>query len=109
MNIITNHKSYDLHALHELPAKVQQDFDYVRESQDYSPRFVKYRGVWYDTYDAQVIRVSDKHDQPIGWAMYVKPDDPLAPWDCVVSETFFSGVLFKLLPDDRVVCGRYFT
>jgi hypothetical protein len=109
MNIITNRRSYDLHALHELPAKVQQDFDYVREAGDYSPRFVKYRGTWYDIQDSQIIRVSGKHDLPMGWAWYVEPDHPLAEWHGIVSETFFSGVLFKLLPDNRVVCGRYFS
>jgi hypothetical protein len=107
MNIITNNKPYDLRSLDELPAKVQQDFDYVREVQDYTRRFVYYRGAWYDVHDSQYICVMSPGR--MGHAMHVNANHKFAAWHAVVSETFFSGVLFKFLPDDRVVCGRYFT
>jgi hypothetical protein len=32
----------------------------------------------------------------------------LADWDSIVSETFFSGVLFRLVGDDQVIVGQYF-
>jgi hypothetical protein len=107
MNIITNRKPYNMCALNELPVKVQQDFDYVREAGDYSPRFVKYRGAWYDVYDSQYISVQST--RPVGHGMHVNANHKFAAWSAIVSEKFFSGVLFKLLPDDRVVCGRYFS
>jgi hypothetical protein len=43
----------------------------------------------------------------MGWAMVVEKDSPLASWHGIVSDSFFSGVLFKFVNDD-VVVGRYF-
>ena len=34
---------------------------------------------------------------------------PLADWHTVVSETYFSGVLFRWGAEDTVIVGRYFT
>jgi hypothetical protein len=108
VRIITNNKRRDLISLNDLPAKVQQEFDYVREDGDYSPRFVKYKGAWYDAYDTQGIDVSDTRTKPLGWAMMVKSDDPFAKWHAVISETFFSGVLFRF-DGDQVIVGRYYS
>lgn len=95
MKIITNNKPRYLAALNELPAKVQQDFDYVREQGNYSPRFVQYKGVWYDTYDTEPNRQAGR--------------DIFPGWSCFQSETFFSGVVFRFVGDDEVICGRYFS
>jgi hypothetical protein len=107
MKIITDNKPRKLLSLNELPAKEQMEFDYVREK-GYCPteRFVFYKGCYYDTHDTQVIRVSQSND-PMGWAMVVKPDSPLAKWHSIVSETYFSGVLFRFV-NDEVIVGRYY-
>lgn len=104
MKIITNNHPRPLACLAELPAKVRADFDYVGD--DFDRRFVQYKGVWYDVYDTQAIRTVP--GVPMGWAMVVAEDSPLADWDSIVSETFFSGVLFRLVGDDQVIVGSYF-
>jgi hypothetical protein len=100
MNIITNNKPRPLACLLDLPAKVRAEFDYV-ENYDLSYRFVQYLGHWYDVYDTQVLEQSRL------------PPGPLfklaaGGWDSIVSETFFSGVLFRLVGDDQVIVGSYF-
>jgi hypothetical protein len=104
MKIITNNHPRPLAWLAELPGKVRADFDYVGD--DFDARFVQYKGHWYDVHDTQAIRTVP--GAPMGWAMVVAEDSPLADWDSIVSETFFSGVLFRLVGDDQVIVGQYF-
>ena len=108
MNITTNHCSYFLTEWHELPRLIQLDFDYVEGDDRFTPRFIRYKDVWYDTHDAQRIVIRRAGTDRMGWAFYVDQNDPLAKWDAIISETFFSGVLFKFVEDDRVICGRYY-
>lgn len=112
LTITTNNKPYPLVCFHELPPTVMLDFDYIDDEDDmHTERFVKYRGHWYDTRDVQGITVSPFRDQPIGWAMNVEPDHPFAEWNAVISDSYFSGVLFKFVGEDldQVVCGTYFS
>lgn len=95
MQIITNNKPRPLVALADLPIKTQADFDYVLPD-DGSCRFVKYKGAWYDVYDSQNI------GRELGF-------DQFKGWHGIVSDSFFSGVLFKLCDDDQVIVGRYFS
>jgi len=95
MDIITNNHQRQMACLAELPDNVRADFDYVNEDERYCPRFVQYKGHWYDVYDSQSITRELGFDQFKGW-------------DGIVSETFFSGVLFRLVGDDEVIVGRYF-
>jgi hypothetical protein len=103
MNIITNNRPRPLACLADLPAKVQGDFDYLNDPHEY--RLVNYKGHWYDVYDTQLIRT--RPDHPVGHALVVAEASPLADWDGIVSETFFSGILFRLVGDDEVIVGRY--
>jgi hypothetical protein len=96
VNIITNNKPRAMHAVADLPPKVQADFSYIMDDDRYSPRLVQYKGHWYDVYDSQSITRELGFDQFKGW-------------DGIVSETFFSGVLFRLVGDDEVIVGRYFS
>jgi hypothetical protein len=82
--------------LAELPDNVRADFDYVAKDGDHTARFVQYKGAWYDVLDAQFITRELGSDQFKGW-------------DGIVSETYFSGVLFRFVGDDEVIVGRYFT
>lgn len=96
MQIITNNKPRTLVAFSDLPIKVQADFDYVEELAWFDPRFVQYKGWWYDVYDSQNITRELGFDQFKGW-------------HGIVSDSFFSGVLFKLCDNDSVIVGRYFS
>lgn len=107
IQVTTNHKPRWLVRKVDLPEKVQSDFDYVKD--DWLYRFVQYKGAWYDVDDTQSIQVTSEHHRPMGWAMYVEPGHPFAPYTAVLSETYFSGVLFKLVDDDKVVCANYFS
>jgi len=93
MNIITNNRPRPLACLLDLPEKVRAEFDYV-ENYDLSYRFAQYLGCWYDVYDSQACGVGF---------------DQFKGWDGIVSETFFSGVLFRFVGDDEVIVGRYFS
>ena len=95
MNIITNNHQRQMACLAELPDNVRADFDYVNEDERYCPRFVRYLGHWYDVYDSQACGVGF---------------DQFKGWDGIVSETFFSGVLFRFVvaDEDQVIVGRYF-
>lgn len=98
MEIITNNVPRVLVAFADLPIKAQADFDYVEELAWFDPRFVQYKGCWYDVDDTQAVRTG-RGTPVLG----------MKDWDLFVSETFFSGVLFRLVDDDQVIVGRYFS
>lgn len=94
ITIVTNRIPRQLMAKFQLPAKALKDFDYVKEEDSYTERFVKYRGCWYDVHDT----------------MNVGHLEAFKGWDSYISDTYFSGVLFKLTADhDYVICGRYYS
>lgn len=98
LTIITNNIPRELHALASLPDKVRKDFDYIKEEDAYSLRMVKYKGVWYDVYDTMANR--GMGCAPDGWDW----------WDSHISDSFFSGLLFKVnFNDESVIIGRYFS
>ena len=104
MEIKTDHKYRPLKALCELPKKVAKDFDSVKE--DCTPRFVKYKGRWYDTADTQRI-TTESHR--MGWDMPVAKDHILAKWDAILSDTFFSAMVYKFSEDwESVIVGVYY-
>ena len=106
MEIKTDHKYRPLKALCELPEKVAKDFDYVDE-EDVSLRFVQYKGEGYDTADTQRITTESYR---MGWDMPVAKDHILAKWDAILSDTFFSAMVYKFSEDwESVIVGRYYT
>lgn len=108
MKIITNWKPRNLQCKAEMPAKAAADFDYTKD--DYEYRFVQYKGAWYDVFDTQRIYADNDSRTYMGWGMRVHPGSPLTHFDCIISESYFSGVLFRYCAeDDSVVCGRYFS
>lgn len=98
MKITTNNKPRPMVCLADLPAEVQKDFDYVREQGDLLPRFVQYKGWWYDVHDTM---------RCPGAEAPAEQRHAFKGWDSYISETFFSGVVFRLIGDD-VIVGRYF-
>jgi hypothetical protein len=110
MNITTNNQPRELVALCDLPAKDQADFDYIREEgEGNTPRLVRYKGAWYDVWDSQEIRIEGPRNGRMGWAHWVEPSSPLAKWGFIISESYFSGVLFRQVDPEYVICGRYYS
>lgn len=97
MKIITNRIPRPLVCLADLPEKARKDFDYLTEDHAYECRLVQYKGVWYDVYDSMRCPTMDSS----------APRNPLSGWDGYISDSFFSGVLFRFADDDRVVCATY--
>lgn len=105
MNIITDNKWRFLVSLTDLPDKAMKEFEYIDEDSIHDLRFVKYKGVWYDAMDTQRIT---KGNSFRGWDIYVTKDHPFAKWSAVISESFFSGILFKFDEYfEQVIVGRY--
>ena len=105
IEISTNNRVRALRSLNEIPEDARKDFDYLRDPDE--ARLVKLGINWYDTQDTQAIRLkSTSHTDPIGWAMYVEARSPLAKWNAVISESHWTGVLFRF-KGDGVVCGTY--
>ena len=97
MQIITNNKARPLQSFYDLPEKVRADFDYLTHDYErFDPRFVQYKGWWYDVADSQFVHQSLGFDQFKGW-------------NGVQSDSFFSGVLFKFINDYDVIVGRYYS
>ena len=106
MNIITDNKWRPLASLTDLPAKAMKEFEYIDEDSIHDLRFVKYKGVWYDAMDTQRITTGSYR---MGWDMYVTKDHHFAKWSAVISDSFFSGILFKFDDYEQVIIGRYCT
>ena len=96
MKIITNNIPRPLACFLDLPEKIRQDFDYIDDS--YDLRFVQYKSVWYDVWDSMncpwfEAPAATRH--------------AFSGWDGYISDSYFSGVLFKFADEDCVVCATY--
>lgn len=108
MQIITNWQARPLQCLADIPLNRRADFDYIDEGEEFSPRFVCYRGEWHDTHDTQRIEPDNGRPHRMGWAMRVHPGSPLAHFDAIESDTYFSGLLYQFVGDDSVIVARCF-
>jgi len=97
MEIITNNVPRDILQGYELTDAEKREFDYVNWfavlAGEENAEFVRYKGTLYHLQDTE--RVTNN----------------LFPnWDGYVSETFFSGVLFRYVNDfEQIICGRYYS
>ena len=98
MKIITNRIPRPLVCLADLPEKARADFDYMGPDGAHEYRLVQYKGVWYDVYDSMRCPTMDSS----------APHNAFSGWDGYISDSFFSGVLFKFADEDCVVVGQYF-
>ena len=97
MQVKTNNQPRDIVYGYELPDAVLSEFDYLEGDALLCAEFVKYKGQWYHLGDTE---------SPRG----MPEDSPLRQWDCFVSETFNSAVVFKFVDDfERVICGHAFS
>jgi hypothetical protein len=90
-----------------VPAEVRAEFDYIDweaiENGTDSASFVFAYGRWFDLGDTEGNRFGDRMP------------DSLSGWDAYVSDTFFSGTVFRWVQDDPpysddwlIIVGRYF-
>lgn len=108
MKITTNNMPRELVTFHDIPKKARSDFDYVTDDAQFEYRFIQYKGNWYDTYDTQRLEVdTGTNGQFMGWTVSVEKDSPLSKWHAVISESYFSGVLFRFTGESMVICGGY--
>lgn len=96
MNIITNRIPRPLLCLSDLPEKAQKDFEYIEDP--HQPRLVRYKGEWYDVWDSQRCPGAEAPEAT---------RHAFAGWDGYISDSYFSGVLFRFADEDCVVVGRY--
>lgn len=92
MKVITNNKPRKMLYGYELPESVKADFDYLdREEMEFRD-FIFYRGNYYD----------------IGEFMSTAGIEELKEsWTGYSSDSYFSGVVIKMVDCDSVICGRY--
>ena len=87
MKITSNFQPRNLLPLVDLPKDVQDYFGYIKDDDIYSYRFVQYKGQFYDVFESITGNIPE-------------------PWDSIELTSAFSGVLFKLIPEnDQVICG----
>lgn len=100
LTIITNHVPREIVEAWELTPDERKRFDYVNwaavERGEDSASFVRYKGETYDLGDTEGTFPADRR-----WFY--------------LSDSFFSGVLFRYLTDERgepdadhIICGRYY-
>lgn len=102
VTVVCNNVPRDTVDACELTPAERADFDYVDWSAidrgEESGTFVHYRGTWFDLGDVEGPVVLNG----VGW-------------DAHISDTFFSGVVFRFVHEDGddgeydVVCGRYYS
>lgn len=93
MEIRTNNIPRDLIKDYQLSEKEREEFDYldwaaIDDGRD-SATFFKYKGRLYDLGE------------------FVITPESLKPWDGMAGDSFFSGVLIRLV-DDQIIVGQYF-
>ena len=93
-NITTNNHAIPLLSGYELTAKERAELDYVDDAEmaDAHDRFFRYRGGIYDTQQFTRIDVHPNHS-PFGTS--VPRSDPMARWDGIQTDSFFSGVVIR--------------
>lgn len=93
MKIVTNNVPRTMKYGYEMPEKFRADFDYI-DADDFDLHgFIVYKGQWYD---------SDEF-------MRVENNSELIGWDGYTSDSYFSGVLIRLVDSDHVIIGRYYS
>ena len=92
IRVITNRKPRQLIDFIDLPKKDQDDFSYLLAHDWDTPRFVQYKGCWYDVFDTLAIHGNS-----------LDADSPLVKWDAAISDTAFSATVFKLTEANMVI------
>jgi hypothetical protein len=103
--IRTNNVPRDFVDAWELSQKERAEFDYIdwqaiEDGRD-SATFFRYKGVLYDL--GEFLRLHDN-----GRVQMARGDSPFASWDGYMSDSFFSGLVIRLVDNgERCIVGRY--
>lgn len=103
MRIITNNVARPIMDAWELTEKERKEFDYLDweaiERGEDSASFFRYKGQLYDLGEFQ----------RIGSPFATLPaDNPISQWDGLVNDSFFSGIVIKIVEEgDSVICGTF--
>lgn len=92
MEIRTNNIPRNLKYGYEMPEKFKADFYYIPEDEFDSHMFFEYKKQWYDL--SEFVRTEN--------------NSILKDWDACSSDSFFSGVVVRLITDDQVIVGQFF-
>jgi hypothetical protein len=98
MKIITNNKPRGIVYGFELTPKERSEFDYLTDAELETRSFVKYKGQFYDLGDVMGFQHGKDCLDPV-----------FACWQGYVSESYFSGVVFRYPPenDETIIVGRF--
>ncbi len=106
VTIITNNVPREIIEGWDVPANVREDFDYVDwdavDRGEDSASFFRYKGEWYDLGDIPSRSPHVPTNEP----------DPFAGWDGLAPDSFFSGILVRLVPEDHyetIIVGRFYS
>lgn len=95
MDIVTNNIPRNLIDAYQLSDKAREEFDYLDwekiDNGEDSATFFRYKGRLYDLGE------------------FVRTPESLKPWDGMAYDTVFSGVLIRLVDDDQIIVGQYFS
>lgn len=93
MKIITNKVPRLMKYGYEMPENLRADFDYIDADEFDFHDFVVYKDQWYD----------------LSEFMSIENNADFKDWHGYSNNTFFSGVLIKIVDDDHVIMGQYFS
>lgn len=77
---------------HELSKKQRSEFDYIRDDEIMLHEFVKYKGRVYDVSEFMRIESNEFND-----------------WHGYTGDSFFSGVLIKILDPESCIMASYYS
>ena len=93
MEIVTNNVPRHMIYGCDLPEKVKKDFDWIDPEDFDCADFIQYKGRYY----------------ALDEFMRVEDGSPFAGWGGYCSDSYFSGMLVKIVDDDSVIVGRYYS
>ncbi len=92
MGIITNNQPRPLICGYELTEKEKRDFDYIPADEIDGYYFVRYKGQIYDFSEFLTVN-----------------SEELKEWDGIYGQSVFCGVLIKIVDNDSIIMGRYYS
>lgn len=99
MDIRTNGHTRRLYAVADVPAKVQEQFDYIVGDDCFYDRLFKYQDYWYDVHEfMHIVKRSSSRDM---MAMMVDDDSPLLAWTGCQTDSYFSAILIRMVVVDE--------
>ena len=99
LTIVTNNAPRNIIYGYELPESARIDFDYIDADEFHYHNFVLYKGNYYDLSDFMRIEPHNSFNCITEFQN----------WSGYHGESYFSGVLIKLVDDERVIMGRYYS